>query len=178
MKATGIVRRIDDLGRVVIPKEIRKTLRIKEGQPLEIFTEKTGEIILKKYSSIGELSEFAKVYAKSISKILNTNVLVCDIEHIIVSYGQDCKEYLNKTITKNIEEILDKRTIYSTASNDRLVEIVDISIDEFKGEIIMPIISEGDILGGIIILSKIKLTKSEEDQLKIASHFIGSQMTE
>lgn len=178
MKATGIVRRIDDLGRVVIPKEIRKTLRIKEGQPLEIFTEKTGEIIFKKYSTIGELSEFSKIYAKSINKILNTNVLVCDISQIVVAVGQDCKDYLNKEILKPIEEILEKRTLYSSVSNDKVINIIDSPTDEFKDEIIMPIISEGDILGGIIILSKNKLSKTEEEQLKIASHFIASQMTE
>lgn len=178
MKATGIVRRIDDLGRVVIPKEIRKTLRIREGQPLEIFTEKTGEIILKKYSSIGELKDFSETYAKSINKILNTNVLICDGEQIVVTCGQECKEYLNKDISKDMEEILDKRTIYSTISGDKLINITTNINMDFKEQIIMPIISEGDILGGIIILSKTKLSKTEEEQLKIAAHFIGSHIIE
>lgn len=178
MKATGIVRRIDDLGRVVIPKEIRKTLRIKEGQPLEIFTEKTGEIILKKYSSIGELKEYSESYAKSISKVLNINVLICDTEQIVVANGGDCKEYLNKDITKELDEILDKRTIYSTVSGDKLVSITKEPQDLLKEEIIMPIISEGDIMGGIIALSKNKLSKVEEEQLKIAAHFIGSHIME
>lgn len=87
MKATGIVRRIDDLGRVVIPKEIRRTLRIREGDPLEIFTDREGEIILKKYSPIGELSAFAKQYAESLAQTMGCLVCVCDMDQIIASAG-------------------------------------------------------------------------------------------
>ena len=83
MKATGIVRRIDDLGRVVVPKEIRRTLRIREGDPLEIFTDREGEIILKKYSPIGELSAFAKQYAESLSQVLECLVGICDMDQVV-----------------------------------------------------------------------------------------------
>ena len=83
MKATGIVRRIDDLGRVVVPKEIRRTLRIREGDPLEIYTDREGEIILKKYSPIGELSQFAAQYAKILSDTTGNMVCVSDRDHLI-----------------------------------------------------------------------------------------------
>ena len=87
MKATGIVRRIDDLGRVVIPKEIRRTLRIREGDSLEIFTDRQGEIILKKYSPIGELSRFAKDYAESLATTLGSTVCITDHDQIIAAAG-------------------------------------------------------------------------------------------
>ena len=88
MKATGIVRRIDDLGRVVIPKEIRRTLRIREGDPLEIFTDREGEIILKKYSPIGELAAFAGMYADSLAKEAGCLVCICDMDQVVAASGK------------------------------------------------------------------------------------------
>ena len=99
MKATGIVRRIDDLGRVVIPKEIRRTLRIREGDPLEIFTDREGEIILKKYSPIGELGTFAKEYADSLGQVAGVMVCICDRDAVIAAAGGAKKEYLGKSIS-------------------------------------------------------------------------------
>ena len=99
MKATGIVRRIDDLGRVVIPKEIRRTLRIREGDPLEIYTDTNGEVIFKKYSPIGELSDFASQYAEVISKISGKPMIISDRDHIIAVAGVSKKEYLERKIT-------------------------------------------------------------------------------
>lgn len=87
MKATGIVRRIDDLGRVVIPKEIRRTLRIREGDPLEIFTDREGEIILKKYSPIGELGTLAKLYAESLAQTLGCTVCITDTDQVVAASG-------------------------------------------------------------------------------------------
>lgn len=83
MKATGIIRRVDDLGRIVIPKEIRKTLKIREGDPVEIFTDNQGQVILKKYSPIGEIENFAKAYAEAMSQIAGHRVLVTDREKVI-----------------------------------------------------------------------------------------------
>ena len=96
MKATGIVRRIDDLGRVVVPKEIRRTLRIREGDPLEIYTDREGEIILKKYSPIGELSQFAAQYAKILSETTGYLVCVSDRDHVICACGSGKKDYEKK----------------------------------------------------------------------------------
>ena len=106
MKATGIVRRIDDLGRVVIPKEIRRTLRIKEGTPLEIFTDREGEIILKKYSPIGELSTFAKEYAEVLSQTTGMVSCITDHDQVIAAAGQGSKEYVGKEISSELEEVI------------------------------------------------------------------------
>ena len=103
MKATGVVRRIDDLGRVVIPKEIRKTLRIKEGEPLEIFTDREGQVILKKYSPIGELSEFASGYAETLSKTTGHIACITDKDSVIAVSGGARKEYLEQSISKELE---------------------------------------------------------------------------
>ncbi|HBM75956.1 MAG TPA: stage V sporulation protein T, partial [Clostridiaceae bacterium] len=99
MKATGIVRRIDDLGRVVIPKEIRRTLRIREGDPLEIFTDREGGVILKKYSPIGELSDFAKEYTESLQQSIGNIVCISDKDSIIAVSGAPKKEYMDKRIS-------------------------------------------------------------------------------
>lgn len=116
MKATGIVRRIDDLGRIVIPKEIRRTLRIRETDPLEIFTDKEGEIILKKYSPIGELGAFAKDYAESLAQTTGHTVCVSDRDQIIAAAGPDKKDMIKKNITKKMEQLLDNRSTLVAAS--------------------------------------------------------------
>ena len=99
MKATGIVRRIDDLGRVVIPKEISRTLRIKEGTPLEIFTDREGEIILKKYSPIGELNVFAKEYAEALAQSSGMVACITDHDQVVAAAGQGSRDYLGKAIS-------------------------------------------------------------------------------
>ena len=105
MKATGIVRRIDDLGRVVVPKEIRRVLRIREGDPLEIYTGNTGEVILKKYSPINELSQFAGEYAETVSKILGGTIIVSDTDQVIAASGSGRKEYADKRIDPELDKI-------------------------------------------------------------------------
>ena len=112
MKATGVVRRIDDLGRVVIPKEIRRTLRIKEGDPLEIFTDKEGEVILKKYSPIGELSEFASEYAETLTKTTGHIACITDKDTVIAVSGAAKREWLEQGISKELERILEDKEKY------------------------------------------------------------------
>ena len=119
MKATGIVRRIDDLGRVVIPKEIRRTLRIREGDPLEIFTDREGEIILKKYSPIGELSAFAKQYAESLAQTMGCLVCVCDTDQIVAAAGNGKKELQDKYISKQLERMLEDRNSIMASEDDK-----------------------------------------------------------
>ena len=112
MKATGIVRRIDDLGRVVIPKEIRRTLRIREGDPLEIFTSNDGEVIFKKYSPIGELSAFAAQYADILHKTSGKAVIVCDRDHVVAAAGVPKKELLERRVSPALEQLCDQRKSY------------------------------------------------------------------
>ena len=145
MKATGIVRRIDDLGRVVVPKEIRRTLRIREGDPLEIFTDREGEIILKKYSPIGELSAFAKQYAESLSQVLECLVGICDMDQVVAAAGNGKKEIQDEDITGELGEFLkERKTRNAKAGEKRYVPIVSVS-EPYKQEVISPILCAGDV---------------------------------
>lgn len=180
MKATGIVRRIDDLGRVVIPKEIRRTLRIREGDPLEIFTDREGEIILKKYSPIGELSAFAKQYAESLAQTMGCLVCVCDMDQIIASAGTGKKDLQDKYISRPLEKQLgDRSQIMAALGDKKYVAITDSQEEEYEYEIICPIICEGDVIGGVIVLSKDakkKLGELEQKMAACAAGFLGRQM--
>lgn len=180
MKATGIVRRIDDLGRVVIPKEIRRTLRIREGDPLEIFTDREGEIILKKYSPIGELSVFAKQYADSLSQTMGCLVCVCDMDQIIAASGSGKKEVQEKYISKSLQKELEgRKTILSAKDGKKYVKITADQETDYEYEVITPIICEGDVIGGVLLLTKEEKKKFGELEQKLAScaaAFLGSQM--
>ena len=182
MKATGVVRRIDDLGRVVIPKEIRKTLRIKEGDPLEIFTDKEGEVILKKYSPIGELSEFATEYAETLAKTTGHIACITDKDTVIAVSGGPKKEFLEQSISEELEKILeDKENYTSKENNDLSVPITknDNKERRFNSQVVYPIISDGDVIGSVILLSKDVGTKMSEVEQKVvqsAASFLGRQM--
>ena len=129
MKATGIVRRIDDLGRVVIPKEIRRTLRIREGDPLEIYTEKDGEVIFKIYSPMGELSSYAAEICESLYKSTGGTVAVCDRDSMIAVSGGGKKELLEKPVSKALEEIMENRRAVRTESGSRAPRPVESAED-------------------------------------------------
>ena len=178
MKATGIVRRIDDLGRVVIPKEIRRTLRIREGDPLEIFTDREGEIILKKYSPIGELGAFAKEYAESLAQTSGHIACIVDKDQIIAVSGAAKKDFMEKHISVSLEKVINQRSVVSAARGDNnFVPILEDDSDTYKHELITPIISEGDVLGAIIFLSSDKKMGEVEGKLaQTAAGFLGKQM--
>lgn len=178
MKATGIVRRIDDLGRVVIPKEIRRTLRIREGDPLEIFTDREGEIILKKYSPIGELGQFAKQYADSIGQTTGHVVAIADRDQFIAVAGMK-KDWVTKPISKDLETLINDRESVAAGRDEKGFIKVSQDEDDIYYEVIAPIISEGDAIGAVLILSKDPKTKLGEVEIKIASTaaaFMGRQM--
>lgn len=182
MKATGVVRRIDDLGRVVIPKEIRKTLRIKEGDPLEIFTDKEGEVILKKYSPIGELSEFATEYAETLAKTTGHIACITDRDMVIAVSGGPKKEFLEQNISSELEKIMeDKEKYTSRENNDMSVPITknDNKERQFNSQVVYPIIADGDTIGTVILLAKDKTTQMTEVEQKVvqsAASFLGRQM--
>jgi AbrB family transcriptional regulator, stage V sporulation protein T len=177
MKATGIVRRIDDLGRVVIPKEIRRTLRIREGDPLEIFVDRDGEVILKKYSPISELSHFAQEYADSLYDSSGHIVLVADRDTYIAVSGGSKKDYLNKAISPVVESTMDERnTKLETSSGE--AEIIDGQTEEISSYIIAPIIASGDPIGAVLLVSKEDKTMGEVEQklVETAANFLARQM--
>ena len=182
MKATGIVRRIDDLGRVVIPKEIRRTLRIGEGSPLEIFTEKDGEIVLKKYSPIGELSEFAAGYAETLSKTTGHIACITDKDTIIAVSGGSKKEFLEKDVSEELEQLMEDKEVYTSKENsDVAVPITknDNNERKYNSQVVYPIISNGDTIGTVILLAKdanVKMNDVETKVAQSAATFLGSQM--
>jgi len=179
VKATGIVRRIDDLGRVVIPKEIRRTLRIREGDPLEIFTDREGEIILKKYSPIGELGTFAKDYAETLSQTSGHITCIVDKDQIIAVSGGSKKEFLDKSISSDLEKAINQRNALSATRNDAaFVPILeDDDPDTYSNQYIAPIIAEGDVLGAVVLLSPDKKMGEVEGKLaSSAASFLGRQM--
>ncbi len=180
MKATGIVRRIDDLGRVVIPKEIRRTLRLREGTPLEIFTDREGEIILKKYSPMIELGVFAKQYADALAQTLGHCVAISDRDQIIAAAGSVRKELLGMSISKALENLILSREQHGVAGSDNN-NILLIQGEEmnYTAQVIYPIICEGDAVGAVIIFSKdprVKFTDTEKKAAACASSFLGRQL--
>lgn len=182
MKATGVVRRIDDLGRVVIPKEIRKTLRIKEGDPLEIFTDREGQVILKKYSPIGELSEFATGYAETLAKTTGHIACITDKDTIIAVSGGSKKEFLEQDISTELEKLMEDKEVYTSKENsDMAMPITKNENNEkkYNAQIVYPIISNGDTIGTVILMSKNTDTKMNEVEKKVAQSaatFLASQM--
>ena len=179
MKATGIVRRIDDLGRVVIPKEIRRTMRIREGDPLEIYTDREGEVIFKKYSPIGELVSFAAQYADTLNKICGMSVAIADRDIIIACSGIPKKEFLEKKISSEIEDVIESRSLYTNTDDNEKFSISDDNNNYFVS-CAMPIISEGDIVGCVASLSNgednNKITHDVEVKLiQTAASFLGKQ---
>lgn len=177
MKATGIVRRIDDLGRVVIPKEIRRTLRIREGDPLEIFVDRDGEVILKKYSPIGELGDFAKEFADSLYENLNHMTLISDRDSIIAVAGVSKKDYLEKPIGEIVEQSMENRkTIVETNTGE--VNLIRDSVDTFSSYVVAPIIAGGDPIGSVILVSKgnEKMGNLEVKMVETAASFLAKQM--
>ncbi len=181
MKATGIVRRIDDLGRVVIPKEIRRTLRIREGDPLEIFTDPGGEVVFKKYSPVGEMSSFASQYAEVLSKTASLPTIICDKDHIIAAAGVSKKEYLERRISPVIEDLMKKRKSFTSKNQEQNITPVE-GIDRVAS-VAYPIISSGDVNGAVIMLKDENNTSSQPSDsdiklIQTAAAFLGKQLEE
>ncbi len=180
MKATGIVRRIDDLGRVVIPKEIRRTLRIREGDPLEIYTATDGEVIFKKYSPVGEMSVFAGQYADVLSRISNLPTIICDRDHVIAAAGVSKREFLERRITSTLENYIENRKSYQ-ASGNNVNEVQPVEGIEHNASVIYPIIAAGDVTGAVVMLKNETNQAPSETEVKLAQSaaaFLGKQMEE
>ena len=180
MKATGIVRRIDDLGRVVIPKEIRRTLRIREGDPLEIYTATDGEVIFKKYSPVGEMSVFAGQYADVLSRISSLPTIVCDRDHVIAAAGVSKREFLERRVTSVLEGYMDGRRTYQSQQSEA-GEVFPVEGIDRAAAVIYPIIAAGDVTGAVVMLKNENKTLPTETEVKLAQSaaaFLGKQMEE
>lgn len=180
MKATGIVRRIDELGRIVIPKEIRRTMRIREMDSIEIYTAGDGEIILKKYTPMGEMITFAKDYAESLAKITGNIICITDKENVVAASGNGKKNLENSSVSKGLSAaMIERRNIFASRSDKEYVPIIEKDGGSYSQEIISPIIADGDILGTVIMLGKDvsrKFTSSDERIVAIAADFIGRHL--
>ena len=182
MKATGIVRRIDDLGRVVIPKEIRRTMRIREGDPLEIYTDREGEVIFKKYSPIGELAAFAGEYAETLYKTCSLSVIICDRDAVIATAGVSRKEYADKPLSEEMERIIENRALFQHREGTDPVSAIAEG-GSLHVRCAMPILSEGDIVGCVVSLMsegkderKMPTADVESKLIQTAAGFLGRQM--
>ena len=173
MKATGIVRRIDDLGRVVIPKEIRRTMRIREGDPLEIFTTRDGEVIFKKYSLIGGLEEFAAQFCDTLSRSTDFSAAVTDRDAVIAIAGAGKKELLGKPVSPALEQVMDQRGLYCGEG----VAISDEN-EQFRAAVAAPILCGGDVLGAVLFLSPDGKPAGETEckLVQTVASFLGKHM--
>lgn len=178
MKATGIVRRIDDLGRVVIPKEIRRTMRIREGDPLEIYTDKDGGVIFKKYSLMGGLGDFAAQLCETLHKTTGRIVLITDRDSCIAVAGNARKQLTDKRISSRMEQIMEARQIYQHQKDGSPIPVSEDS-EEFFVETAAPILSEGDVLGCVVFSATRDNLFSDEVEVKLAqtiAGFLGKHM--
>ncbi|NLG23759.1 MAG: AbrB/MazE/SpoVT family DNA-binding domain-containing protein [Clostridiales bacterium] len=182
MRATGIVRRIDELGRVVIPKEIRRTLRIREGDPLEIFTDHDGEVVLKKYSPIGEIASIARDYTESLHRSLGHVALICDRDMVVSVSGNPKRELAEKALSAEMEALIQSRQTLHLNSVDkmRMVPIVkDDDVSGYTAQIVTPIVADGEVIGLLGLISREPGMKMSEADLKVAetsAGIIGRQM--
>ena len=167
MKATGIVRRIDDLGRIVIPKEIRRTLRVRESDPLEIFTDREGMIILKKYSPIGEMGHFVKAYVEVMAKTLNATICITDTDSIIAAAGSGWKELMDQPLHKNMDKSMEERRMIKDKA----------FFSGYEQQILMPILNAGDVIGSVLLLkNEGSVTEADLKVIEAAAGFIGKHM--
>ena len=178
MKATGIVRRIDDLGRIVIPKEIRRTMHIREGDPLEIYTDKDGGVIFKKYSPVGELSVFAGQICEALQKAVGGVAAVYDRDAVIAVAGAPKRELLDKRLSPELEALMELRGVYRTEANVPPVPAVR-NDDRYSVAVAAPILAEGDVLGCVAFLAGADTPPAGETEEKLAAAtagFLGRQM--
>ena len=178
MKATGIVRRIDDLGRVVIPKEIRRTMRIREGDPLEIYTDKDGEVIFKKYSPMGELSSFAAQICDTLHKTSGFSVVITDRDAVIAVSGPMRRDLNEKRLSDDLEKMMEARQMYMYKSGERTVPVAEGNDRALIGAA-APIVAEGDISGCVVLLLTDPVTAMGDTEYKLAqtvAGFLGKQM--
>jgi len=178
MKATGIVRRVDDLGRIVIPKEIRRTLRIREGDPLEIYTEKDGGVIFRKYSPMGDLQEFAAQMCESIGSATGHIAAVADRDSIIALHGAPKRDLIDKPYSAELERLMEQRRNYLFQSGDSPIPASDGS-DKYHLGAASPILSQGDLMGCVLLLlgeGDKPLQEADQSLARAAAGFLGKQM--
>ena len=178
MKATGIVRRVDDLGRIVIPKEIRRTLRIREGDPLEIYTEKDGGVIFRKYSPMGELQDFAAQICESIGQNTGHAVAVCDRDSFIALSGVPKRELMDKPNSQELDKLMESRKNYRYVAGDAMLRATE-GTDKYHLGVASPILCQGDLIGAVVLLMQendTPMNESDQTLVQTVAGFLGKQM--
>lgn len=177
MKATGIVRRIDDLGRVVIPKEIRRTLKIREGMPMEIFTDASGEVILKKYSPVGEMSQLAQAYAETLVRLTGHAVAVCDAEQVIAAAGGLDKNILHRGIAQQLDQLVQSKRSFVTSGENTVLVCQEPPAAALA---VFPVATSTDAMGAIMLIkgekAPARLSREAAESAKAAAMFISRQL--
>lgn len=180
MKATGIVRRIDDLGRVVIPKEIRRTMRIREGDPLEIFTDSEGGVVFKKYSLMGGLEDFAAQLCDSLFKTTGRTVTITDRDVCLSVAGSARRELSGRTLSPALTGVMEERQLYTHHEGEAPLPVSDYT-DRYAVTTAAPILSQGDVLGCVVFLAEADKVTVGEEEAKLAqtvAGFLGRHMEE
>ena len=178
MKATGIVRRVDDLGRIVIPKEIRRTLRIREGDPLEIYTEKDGGVIFRKYSPMGDLQDFASQICESIGANTGCIAAVSDRDSIIALSGAPKRELIDKPNSRELDKLMEQRKHYRYHAGESVIRASE-SSDKYHLGVAAPILAQGDLMGCVMMLLQEEdapLQEADQKLAQTAAGFLGRQM--
>ena len=176
MKTTGVIRRIDDLGRIVIPKELRKTMRIKNGESLEIYLDEDN-IVLKKYSPIESLETIASRYVETFNKVLKHNVIVTDKDKVIAIAGDLKKKYIGKEISDFVDRGIERRESFVERQKKEFEIVKDVK--EFGYYAVSSIVSNSDTLGSVIIVStEIPILDSEEKMASILANLLGNSLVE
>lgn len=178
MKATGIVRRIDDLGRVVIPKEIRRTQRIRCGDPLEIYTSHEGDVVFRKYSPIGELTPVAAQYAEVLYRTAGLPIIITDRDHVIAVSGAGKKEYLGQAVSSALEKAIENRRIIVTEEGQGVLPCDNASRPV---RVVAPVITQGDVVGSVLLLQEEGKKQPDETAVKltcVAAAFLAKQLEE
>jgi len=178
MKATGIVRRIDELGRIVIPKEIRRTLRIREGDPLEIYTDREGGIILKKYSPIGELAAFAADFADALAATLGQTTIVCDRDTVLAASGEHKRDYFERPVSSALEEKMNARVAEQLSGESTIALVTGEDTSQTTAQAIAPISMDGQPIGAVAVIARdgAKLGDADIKAAQSAAAFLGKQM--
>ena len=180
MRATGIVRRIDELGRVVIPKEIRRTLHLLEGTPMEIFTDREGAIVLKKYSPMAEIGTFARQYCEALGQVFSCLIVIADRDQIVAAAGPERKKFLGQGISNDLEErIVNRDMAKLPEGSEKAVPLCEGDVSAYVGQMICPIISQGDAIVAVVLASQsagAPIGEAEQKAAICAANFLGRQM--
>ena len=178
MKATGIVRRIDELGRIVIPKEIRRTLRIREGDPLEIYTDREGGIILRKYSPIGELTAFARDFSDALATVLGQTTIICDRDTVLAAGGEHKRDYFERPVSNALEETMNSRDVVKKDSQNTIPLVNGEDKSQTTAQLIAPILMDGQPIGAIAVIARngSPIDDAAGKAAEAAAAFLGKQM--